>query len=364
MDEDGNRSITKTEAISFWGNNFAKVNANAMFNEVDGDGNDYVTWEEFVKFWENVKKSGYKEDDICDEVENMLEGGSWVDWNDGRSTDQQASSSSPAGRRRSSISEMIQKIKPSGLPSRGFHVSISRELKSSTKARLKVLFEKMDNDECTVTKEEAIEFWGKNFAKVSATSMFNEVDGNEVSLDKFIEFWQQVKRSGYSDKDILQEVDSMLTGSSLLDRNHGHSTNQAVDGSPGSSSTPTSGRRRSSTLQELKSKIPFFRDDLNRLTKERLKSMFDVIDLDGSGDLTKDEAAKFWSQGFGKVNAMAMFNEVDEDGSGTITYDEFMDFWKNVKRSGYSDKEILSEVESMMEGGSWVDWNDFRSTGS
>jgi len=31
--------ITKEEARQFWGTNFAKVNAQAMFNEVDVDGN-------------------------------------------------------------------------------------------------------------------------------------------------------------------------------------------------------------------------------------------------------------------------------------------------------------------------------------
>ena len=125
MDIDGDGSVTKDEAIKFWGKNFAKVNANSMFNEVDEDGNGSVTWDEFTDFWKNVVGSGcarlavfgesgwchassfvrtsifrfgvhsptrcrppgrYSEEDLIEEVEMMLEGGSWVDFNDGRTT--------------------------------------------------------------------------------------------------------------------------------------------------------------------------------------------------------------------------------------------------------------------------------------
>ena len=58
MDIDGDGSVTKEEAIKFWGKNFAKVNANSMFNEVDEDGNGSVTWDEFTEFWKNVVGSG------------------------------------------------------------------------------------------------------------------------------------------------------------------------------------------------------------------------------------------------------------------------------------------------------------------
>ena len=37
LDVDGDKEITKDEAISHWGKNFAKLNAAAMFNEVDVD---------------------------------------------------------------------------------------------------------------------------------------------------------------------------------------------------------------------------------------------------------------------------------------------------------------------------------------
>jgi len=93
-----------------------------------------------------------------------------------------------------------------------------------------------------------------------------------------------------------------------------------------------------------------------------LKTFFDKMDIDGDGSVTKEEAVKFWGKNFAKVNAQSMFNEVDEDGNGSVSWDEFIAFWKNVVGSGYSEDDILEEVEMMLEGGSWVDFNDGRTT--
>ena len=57
-----------------------------MFNEVDEDGNQTISWDEFRKFWQNVVGSGYSQEDLMEEVDMMIEGGSWVDFNDGRTT--------------------------------------------------------------------------------------------------------------------------------------------------------------------------------------------------------------------------------------------------------------------------------------
>jgi len=86
MDDDKNGEVSYDEAVKFWGKNFAKVNAKSMFNEVDEDGNQNISWAEFLAFWKNVVASGYSTDDLKEEVEMMLEGGSWVDFNDGRTT--------------------------------------------------------------------------------------------------------------------------------------------------------------------------------------------------------------------------------------------------------------------------------------
>ena len=61
LDSDSDGSISRQEAVAFWGRNFARLNAEAMFNEVDDDANGNVNFVEWVGFWENVINNGYAE---------------------------------------------------------------------------------------------------------------------------------------------------------------------------------------------------------------------------------------------------------------------------------------------------------------
>ena len=54
MDTNGDGDLEKSEAVAFWGKNFAKVNAGAMFNEVDTDNSELITFDEWMDFWNNV----------------------------------------------------------------------------------------------------------------------------------------------------------------------------------------------------------------------------------------------------------------------------------------------------------------------
>jgi len=83
MDDNANGSITRAEAKMHF-RKFGEVSADAMFNEVDEDGNGEVTLEEFVDFWQQVKRSGYPEDDLSDELDELIEGNAWVDYADDR----------------------------------------------------------------------------------------------------------------------------------------------------------------------------------------------------------------------------------------------------------------------------------------
>jgi len=101
-------------------------------------------------------------------------------------------------------------------------------------------------------------------------------------------------------------------------------------------------------------------DPMELETIRWLKALFSRMDKDGSEVVTKDEAIAFWGKGFAKISAEAMFDEVDMDGDGNITLEEFITFWQEVKKSGYTDREILEELGQLMEGGAWVDWKDNR----
>jgi len=39
-----------------------------------------------------------------------------------------------------------------------------------------------------------------------------------------------------------------------------------------------------------------------------------------------------------------------------------MEFWVQVRSNGYKDKDIINELDNMLAGGCWVDWDDGRST--
>ena len=57
-----------------------------------------------------------------------------------------------------------------------------------------------------------------------------------------------------------------------------------------------------------------------------------------------------------------MFNEVDDEGDGAVTFAKWIAFWENVVNSGYNEEDLLEELDSIIEGGSWVDFDDNRTT--
>lgn len=112
--------------------------------------------------------------------------------------------------------------------------------------------------------------------------------------------------------------------------------------------------------------------------------MFRKIDIDDSKTIDKDETKKFWWHNFmalffewietrksnyAKLNTDLLFQSVDADGNGTISVDEWLLFWEEVRRAGYSEKQINQEVvsvtsfsnllvkkklDSLMQGNAWV----------
>ena len=116
------------------------------------------------------------------------------------------------------------------------------------------------------------------------------------------------------------------------------------------------------TGEELERAMPKKEVQASEELTGKLKAFFTKMDFDGDGSVTKEEAIKFWGTNFAKVNAQSMFNEGDEDGDGSVTWDEFFAFWKNVLGSGYSEEDLIEEVDMMMEGGAWVDFDDGRTT--
>ncbi len=48
-----------------------------------------------------------------------------------------------------------------------------------------------------------------NFAKLNTKQLFDEVDtddNGQIDFDEWVDFWKTVKGSGYTDKEIIEEV--------------------------------------------------------------------------------------------------------------------------------------------------------------
>ena len=78
IDKDDSKTIDREETLKFWSKGFAKLNSSALFDQVDKNNDGAIQFEEWMEFWRTVYESGYDEDEICEELDNMEKGGSWV----------------------------------------------------------------------------------------------------------------------------------------------------------------------------------------------------------------------------------------------------------------------------------------------
>ena len=78
IDIDDSKTIDRDETLKFWSSNFAKINSGVLFDQVDKNNDGSIQYDEWVEFWRIVYDSGYSEEEICNELDNMINGGSWV----------------------------------------------------------------------------------------------------------------------------------------------------------------------------------------------------------------------------------------------------------------------------------------------
>ena len=96
---------------------------------------------------------------------------------------------------------------------------------------------------------------------------------------------------------------------------------------------------------------------------EKVDTLFKKIDIDDSKTIDREETLKFWSSNFAKINSAVLFDQVDTNNDGSIQYDEWIDFWRIVYDSGYSEDEICSELDNILNGGTWVKFETNRKLG-
>ena len=88
--------------------------------------------------------------------------------------------------------------------------------------------------------------------------------------------------------------------------------------------------------------------------EEKVTKLFKMIDVDDSKTIDREETLKFWSKGFAKINSGVLFEQVDKNNDGAIQLEEWIEFWRVVYESGYDEDEICTELDNMINGGSWV----------
>ena len=78
IDIDDSKTIDREETLKFWSSNFAKINSTVLFDQVDTNGDGEIQYNEWIDFWRIEYDSGYSEEEISNELENIINGGSWV----------------------------------------------------------------------------------------------------------------------------------------------------------------------------------------------------------------------------------------------------------------------------------------------
>ena len=78
IDVDGSLTIDMEETARWWENNFARINTRAMFDAVDTDKNGQIDFDEWIHFWTLVKQNGHTDEEIEEELTNIRDKGSWV----------------------------------------------------------------------------------------------------------------------------------------------------------------------------------------------------------------------------------------------------------------------------------------------
>jgi hypothetical protein len=85
-----------------------------------------------------------------------------------------------------------------------------------------------------------------------------------------------------------------------------------------------------------------------------------MMDVDGSKSIDREEALKFWNKGFAKLSSNELFSQVDKNNDGSIQENEWIEFWTLVYHSGYTEDEILSELDNLINKGAWTKFETYE----
>merc|ERR1712048_1525703 len=84
-------------------------------------------------------------------------------------------------------------------------------------------------------------------------------------------------------------------------------------------------------------------EELKRIDDDPAMLMFEAIDMDGDGYITRDDVRNFVRKKEfpGKLDADALFDGLDPLGSGRVSFEDFLTFMQAVQDAAESRPEIL-----------------------
>ena len=80
MDLDHHQNIDISEAREWWKHNYSVINSRAMFEAVDQDHDGIITYREWEQFWTIVRNHGHTDEEIQEELANIKERLSWIEF--------------------------------------------------------------------------------------------------------------------------------------------------------------------------------------------------------------------------------------------------------------------------------------------
>ena len=80
---------------------------------------------------------------------------------------------------------------------------------------------------------------------------------------------------------------------------------------------------------------------LPQYLKDKAMLVFDMLDLDNSGDLERSEVLDIFAESKNKgENVAELFDNMDCDNNGIVDRQEFLAFWEDLMESGVPEEQI------------------------
>ena len=96
------------------------------------------------------------------------------------------------------------------------------------------------------------------------------------------------------------------------------------------------------------------RSPISEENKALAADVFNAMDSNHDGMISKEEVLEWWKNNYAKLNARNLFGQLDKDENNEISFDEWMAYWSTFKNKGYSDSDIADELEFLKEKGPWA----------